>query len=164
MHSSSSRSPGKSVLVFVCAGYCLCLLCQTGRCGSSLLFCKIPNLISIFVSSCFANPAAFSRIYLIRLSVCKIVLPNQPGSGWTSKLKPWPRCILPQAESDFLFTICCRGEEREERRNTRQDWKTPGSYLALEKQWRLLRVDDMKLHILWCKPAMCSIFCITLKH
>lgn len=80
-----------------------CVCCPTGLCGSGLLFCKIPNLISIFASSCFANPAFFRRIYLIWLSACKGVPSNQPGSEWTSKLKPWPRCVVAAAESDFPF-------------------------------------------------------------
>lgn len=95
-----------------------CVCCQTRLCGSGLLFCKIPNLISIFASSCFANPAFFCRIYLIWLSACKGVLSNQPGSEWTSKLKPWPRCVVAAAENDFPFTICCREEGGEEKKKT----------------------------------------------
>lgn len=109
-----------------------CVCCQTGLCGSGLLFCKIPNLISIFASSCFANPAFFCRIYLIWLSACNGVLSNQPGSEWTSKLKPWPRCVVAAAESDFPFTICCREEEGgEEEKKTANDTGNFCSYLAL---------------------------------
>lgn len=96
----------------------VCVCCQAGVCCFSPLFCKIPNLISIFVSSCFANPASLLLIYVIGLSQCKIRLSSQPGSEWTSKLKPWPWCILPPAESDFFSLPSAAGKgERGKKRN-----------------------------------------------
>lgn len=130
----------------------VCVCCQAGVCCFSPLFCKIPNLISIFVSSCFANPASFLLIYVIGLSQCKIRLSSQPGSEWTSKLKPWPWCILPPAESDFfLFTICCREGGKGEKKKRSGAQRNVCSYLALEKLQSSLRVDNIKLKILRCK-------------
>lgn len=115
-----------------------------------LPFCKIPNLISIFVSSCFANPAFFFCIYLIRLSVCKVVPSNQPGRSGPRSLNPDPAASCPQQKVISLYHL---PQKRREKRK-RKDITAQGnvcSYLALEKQCSSLRVNKIKLYILRCK-------------